>query len=384
MKIKYTKLPPALPKFYKYVKENLLFRVKGNNLEAQFAARTCTRCGACLQKCPSFRALKSEVYSPRGRSQLVRCLYEGKLDPARDKKDILNSSQSCLMCGACSAFCPAQTPVADLMFFLNSVLGKKSLKLSVRLKNIFLLPFAKLKIKKALKNQPDLKEEIIFVPSCYSCVNIKKTVEYLNFSGFKVKADFSLIQAADYYFTANYPKLKKCFVNLNKNSLKNSKIVTDCAETYALLKKAQLLGEEFKEIPLKVCFITQFIKTSKHFKQDLKDKTVLLCRTCNAPDAQELNEQTENLLYCPKKLFLIKCNQSSRMSPAAAAVRTRIKGSNLLLQQTAEYLQEERPDYLITLSYTDEMFFKQLIKKYKLNIKVLHTLNIPQEFYAER
>ena len=384
MKIKYTKLPPALPKFYKYVKETLLFGVKGNNLEAPFAARTCTRCGACLQKCPSFRALKSEIYSPRGRSQLVRFLYEGKLDPKYDKKDILNSSDSCLMCGACSAFCPAQTPVADLMFFLNSVLGKKSLKLSVKLKNIFFLPFAKLKIKKALKNQPDLKEEIIFIPSFYSSENIKRTVEYLNFAGFKVKADFSLMKAADYYFTANYPKLKKCFINLNKNTLKAQKTVTDCAETYALLNKAQMFGEDFKELSLKTCFITQFIKPSKHFKRDLKDKTVMLCRTCNAPDVQALNEQAQKLLYCPQKLFLIKCNQNNRMSPAAAAVRTKIKGASLIQQQAAEYLQEESPDYLITLSYTDKMFFGQLIKKYKLNIKVLHTLNIPQEFYAER
>ncbi|MDR0645760.1 MAG: (Fe-S)-binding protein, partial [Elusimicrobiota bacterium] len=36
------------------------------------SARLCSRCGACAQACPSYKVLKGEVFSPRGRNQLLR------------------------------------------------------------------------------------------------------------------------------------------------------------------------------------------------------------------------------------------------------------------------------------------------------------------------
>ena len=161
MKIKHLKLPPTPLKLGS--ERGLDFYIKGEGpFKAQYAASTCTRCGACLQRCPSFKALKSELYSPRGRSQLLKYIFERKLNLKQDKTDILNTSASCLMCGACTDFCPAKTPVSDLMAELNfSLLGKRKTKASA-LRKIFSRAYARHKILRAAKRQPALEKEIDF------------------------------------------------------------------------------------------------------------------------------------------------------------------------------------------------------------------------------
>ena len=383
MKIKYTKLPPALPKFYKYIKDEIPFCVKDKYLQAPYAAATCTRCGACLQKCPSFKALKSELYSPRGRSQLVRFLYEGKLSPKEDKKDILNTTHSCFMCGACTSSCPAKTPVADLMFFVNSALGKRKIKISVMLKNLFYLPFAKLKIKNTLKNQPDLKQKCLLVVCGNSAENIKIAVELLNLAGFKVDVSFALIKAEQYYFTANLQKLKKCFINLQKQITGQQFLIADCPEIYALLTKAQMFLPELKDITAKTKFISSFIK-KKNLKAELKDKKILLHQNNMVLNSADLQKDISALLYCPSNNFLVECIQSKDMPLAAAAAWIKIKGDGLIKDSSAKILKQYKADFIITASYTDRKFFERLIKKHKLSTKVLHILRLPINFYAEK
>ena len=43
---------------------------------------TCIHCGLCLTACPTYRTLKIEPDSPRGRLYLMRGLAEGRISPS--------------------------------------------------------------------------------------------------------------------------------------------------------------------------------------------------------------------------------------------------------------------------------------------------------------
>ncbi len=76
------------------------------------AASQCSRCGYCLQACPTYVATGRESFSGRGRNQIVRMLMEGRISRPREAEDALST---CLLCGACTLACYARIPTADLV-----------------------------------------------------------------------------------------------------------------------------------------------------------------------------------------------------------------------------------------------------------------------------
>lgn len=76
------------------------------------AVSQCSRCGYCEQSCPTYVATGRESYSPRGRSQILRLMMEGKLDDPKSADDALST---CLLCGACQTACYAKVSVPDLV-----------------------------------------------------------------------------------------------------------------------------------------------------------------------------------------------------------------------------------------------------------------------------
>ncbi len=64
----------------------------------------CGKCGLCLSVCPVYSILKEEPVSPRAKLQLIK---------AHDRQNLVSSPllkqivSTCLMCGACTATCPA-------------------------------------------------------------------------------------------------------------------------------------------------------------------------------------------------------------------------------------------------------------------------------------
>lgn len=75
------------------------------------AASQCSRCGYCLEDCPTYIATGRESFSGRGRNQIVRMLLEGKIAKPADAEEALST---CLLCGACTAACYARIPTADI------------------------------------------------------------------------------------------------------------------------------------------------------------------------------------------------------------------------------------------------------------------------------
>ena len=73
---------------------------------------TCIHCGLCLTACPTYRTLKVEPDSPRGRLYLMRGLAEGRIAPS---DPLVSHLDRCLDCRACETVCPAGVPYSRLL-----------------------------------------------------------------------------------------------------------------------------------------------------------------------------------------------------------------------------------------------------------------------------
>lgn len=74
--------------------------------------RACIHCGLCLQACPTYRTLRLEPGSPRGRLALMRGLAEARLEPSHPLLEYLDQ---CLGCRACQTACPAGVRYGHLL-----------------------------------------------------------------------------------------------------------------------------------------------------------------------------------------------------------------------------------------------------------------------------
>jgi glycolate oxidase iron-sulfur subunit len=74
--------------------------------------RTCIHCGLCLTACPTYRELKIEPDSPRGRIYLMRGLAEGRIAPS---DELVGHLDLCLDCRACETVCPAGVPYSRML-----------------------------------------------------------------------------------------------------------------------------------------------------------------------------------------------------------------------------------------------------------------------------
>src|SRR5262247_4174937 len=64
----------------------------------------CVHCGLCLNQCPTYRALRLETESPRGRIHLVKSAADGRIELSERFKEHL---YLCLLCRACETACPS-------------------------------------------------------------------------------------------------------------------------------------------------------------------------------------------------------------------------------------------------------------------------------------
>ena len=72
----------------------------------------CVHCGLCLEACPTYRELRVEMDSPRGRIYLMKGILQERLEPT---EDVLVHLDRCLDCRACETACPSGVEYGDLL-----------------------------------------------------------------------------------------------------------------------------------------------------------------------------------------------------------------------------------------------------------------------------
>ena len=84
----------------------------------------CTRCGACLAVCPTYRVLARETESPRGRLALARAWAEERLAPGPRAAELV---YRCALCAACNTACPTGLEVDAILQGLRTRLAAADL-----------------------------------------------------------------------------------------------------------------------------------------------------------------------------------------------------------------------------------------------------------------
>lgn len=72
----------------------------------------CVLCGLCLPHCPTYKILRHEADSPRGRISLMQAFAKGQLAADTVLRTHLDR---CLLCRACESVCPSKVPYGYLI-----------------------------------------------------------------------------------------------------------------------------------------------------------------------------------------------------------------------------------------------------------------------------
>lgn len=80
---------------------------------------SCVHCGLCLEACPTYRELRVEMDSPRGRIYLMKGLLNGQIEPT---ETVLTHLDRCLDCRACETACPSGVPYGAILERMRTVL----------------------------------------------------------------------------------------------------------------------------------------------------------------------------------------------------------------------------------------------------------------------
>lgn len=79
------------------------------------ALNQCIHCGMCLQACPTYNVLGTEMDSPRGRIALMRAGSENKFEPELFFNSFEQHITLCLACRACETACPSGVKYGELI-----------------------------------------------------------------------------------------------------------------------------------------------------------------------------------------------------------------------------------------------------------------------------
>ena len=307
--------------------------MKKQNFDNIFAdALKCNHCGLCLQNCPAYRLYKQEGYGPRGRVQIAALLAKQKINLRQDGDDILEFIKTCKNCNNCTVLCPAGISPKNINDRLKNIL-----KITPRIvqKSFFKNLIFRIYFRKFFK-----KTDNLFITSSRNFKQIKQSLDLLKKNGFESTLYKQIITS---YSFENLPDFKT--------------YIFDDIENYRLIKNAILDGKIKKDIK-QILFITQVLKPKSVKLAD--DSLIILSNTYLT---QETKEQEKKLFEAFKNKTLNFVNNRYYYGP-------------VYNDKTIEYLKNVPQKTFIVLSERENKFLNKLIKKYKIDKKVLPINNI--------
>jgi FAD/FMN-containing dehydrogenase/Fe-S oxidoreductase len=103
--------PPAVTSYFTYTREEGFEHA----VESCNGAGLCRRISGGTSMCPSYRALRDERHSTRGRGNALRLAVSGQLSKDRwNDPDTMETLDLCLSCKACKTECPSNVDISKL------------------------------------------------------------------------------------------------------------------------------------------------------------------------------------------------------------------------------------------------------------------------------
>jgi len=87
----------------------------------------CVHCGLCLNQCPTYRVLRLEPESPRGRIHLIKAAADGRIELNERFEEHL---YLCLLCRACESACPSGVQYGHIAEKAREMIGPPGSKLA--------------------------------------------------------------------------------------------------------------------------------------------------------------------------------------------------------------------------------------------------------------
>ncbi|MDR1684588.1 MAG: (Fe-S)-binding protein [Elusimicrobiota bacterium] len=335
-------------------------------LDIYASAGICNRCGACGQSCPSYKALQGEIYSPRGRNQLIKFILDRKIAQNTPRKELLEAAGTCILCGACSAACAAAAPTYKHVTEIKQTPGAAR---GSAFKNVFL--------KRRLPKQP-ARHKVCYLPSAAGIKRVKETLAIIQDAlgpAYILKTGLNLTQSALTQSAAAYKKTLQNILAEYKTAGQSGPVVTENIEEYRLLKQAGEYGPEFEALAANAVFIASLIKRPARIPQQWQDKKFILQNnnTFFCGDGAQ-----REIINCPGGNFLLKLCVGAHA--AGLMPYAKVKGADGIEKNLAAAIAAQRAQYLITLSFKEKLYLNKLLQKFYPYTKAIHItefLNAP-------
>ncbi|HNU70306.1 MAG TPA: (Fe-S)-binding protein [Thermodesulfobacteriota bacterium] len=218
----------------------------------------CTRCGMCVDVCPTYKASHKNTYTP-----LFRLSVTGKLgngDTVLSSEEI-ESLYTCPQCGLCEVICPEGIKVSEIMDCCRRDLVVKGLGPLDQQNNVM---EGILKKGNAANGDPDKRWEwlpdafptnesdTVFYAGCLSCYLVPASARSSYLVLKKLGVDFMMLKDEDccgiYFYNAGRWDLAKEKFEENQERFRNRgirRVITACAGCYYCFKRyyPRLLGQ---------------------------------------------------------------------------------------------------------------------------------------------
>lgn len=317
----------------------------------------CTRCGACLQGCISYKTRNMENFSPRGRVQLLNLLLERKIDIKQNEEMLLKCINSCAQCGQCAKFCAVNLKTENFIFELKNYFAKAGSR--IKYINFYqkyasvLFPF--LSFGKKIKQAKVKETKNLFLTSVSGLKFASSALAILPFA--------RLSKQSLYINEAVYLGNKDLLAFILKNLKKEVKT----------FKKAGLFTDNI--------IIWRFLKDISSFKNIqliLPDNSCTEQANTYIINNNSFKEKEENIfISCLNANFFVKFTQDIMHTPANLFWRSLSFEEEQIF---ASALKKYEGAKLVALCPEDKIFYDKIKKKHKIKLDIFTLAQIVNEY----